>query len=473
MNNKAITFLKNFSYTLSSNLISIIISTMVILIVPKLIGVESYGYWQLYIFYSSYVGFLHFGWNDGIYLRYGGREYQKLNKILFFSQFWSLVFFQIIIGVIIYSLSTVFNDDSNKLVIIKMTVLCMLLVNVRLMLIYLLQCTNRIKEYANIVLMEKVLYCFFILLFLLVGVRYYQFLIVADLLGKFLSLFYAAYCCREIVFNGFSTVSFSLKETIENIAVGIKLMFANIASMLTIGIVRFGIERGWDVGTFGKVSLTLSISNLLMLFINAVGIIMFPILKRTNLEKLPQIYLTMKTILMVLLLGLLVMYYPLKVILIAWLPQYADSLKFMALLFPMCVYEGKMALLINTYLKTLRKEKLILFINLISVFLSIIFTFLFTILLKNLSLAIVTIVVLLAIRCILAEVLLSKILKISVKKDVVFEIAMVLIFILTGWLVTSWIGTVLYLVAYGIFVIINRIDIKSSFSHIKILLKNG
>ena len=29
----------------------------------------------------------------------------------------------------------------------------------------------------------------------------------------------------------------------------------------------------------------------------------------------------------------------------------------MALLFPMGVYEGKMALLINTYLKTLRKEK--------------------------------------------------------------------------------------------------------------------
>ncbi|MDF2037693.1 hypothetical protein P2R12_12090 [Cytobacillus oceanisediminis] len=473
MNNKAITFLKNFSYTLSSNLISIIISTMVILIVPKLIGVESYGYWQLYIFYSSYVGFLHFGWNDGIYLRYGGREYQKLNKTLFFSQFWTLVFFQIIIGVIIFSFSAVFNDDSNKLVIIKMTVLCMLLVNVRLMLIYLLQCTNRIKEYANIVLMEKVLYCIFILLFLSAGVRLYQFLIVADLIGKFLSLVYAAYCCREIVFNGFSTFYFSLKETVENIAVGIKLMFANIASMLTIGIVRFGIERGWDVGTFGKVSLTLSISNLLMLFINAVGIIMFPILKRTNLEKLPQIYLTMKTILMLPLLGLLVMYYPLKIILIAWLPQYADSLKFMALLFPMCVYEGKMALLINTYLKTLRKEKLILFINLISVFLSIIFTFMFTILLKNLSLAIVTIVVLLAIRCILAEVLLSKILKISVKKDVVFEIAMVLIFILTGWLFTSWIGTVLYLVAYVIFVIINRIDIKSSFSHIKILLKNG
>ena len=72
MNNKALDFIKNFSYTLSSNLLSLVISTLVVLIIPKLIGVEEYGYWQLYIFYTSYIGFLHFGWNDGIYLRYGG-----------------------------------------------------------------------------------------------------------------------------------------------------------------------------------------------------------------------------------------------------------------------------------------------------------------------------------------------------------------------------------------------------------------
>ena len=78
MNSKAIEFIKNMSYSISSNLVSLIISTIVILIIPKIIGVEEYGYWQLYLFYTSYIGFLHFGWNDGIYLRYGGKEYKKL-----------------------------------------------------------------------------------------------------------------------------------------------------------------------------------------------------------------------------------------------------------------------------------------------------------------------------------------------------------------------------------------------------------
>lgn len=471
MNNKAMIFIKNFSYSLSSNLISLIISTIVILIVPKLIGVEDYGYWQLYLFYSSYVGFLHFGWNDGIYLRYGGKDYKELNKNLFFSQFWMLVTFQILIGAIIIWVSNSFITDDNKLFILKMTVFCMLIVNVRFMLIYLLQATNRIKEYAMITMMEKLLYCCLILLFLFVGVREYKLLIIADIGGKLIALMYSAYCCRDIVLNKISAFYFNIRETIVNVSVGIKLMFANIASMFIIGIVRFGIERTWDVSTFGKVSLTLSISNLMMIFINAVGIVMFPVLRRTNVVKLPVIYTTMRTFLMVPLLVLLMTYYPLKVILSAWLPQYADSLIYMALLFPMCVYEGKMALLINTYLKTLRKEKLMLTINLVSVMLSVIFTLLFTVAFKNLSLSILSIVILLALRSAIAEVLLSKILNVPVYKDLLLEMTVTVTFILTAWFMHSWFGVVIYLTAYGLYLLIKRKDINATIINIKELIR--
>lgn len=471
MNNKAITFMKNFSYSVSSNLISMLISTTVILIVPKLIGVEGYGYWQLYLFYSSYVGFLHFGWNDGVYLRYGGKEYKELNKELFFSQFWMLVIFQVLIGLIIIGVSTALFKDVNKVFIMKMTALVMLIVNVRLLIIYILQTTNRIKEYAFITMMERILYFCLIVLFLFVGVRQYKLLILADILGKFVSLIYSIYFCRDIVFKKISLFYFNFRESFQNVNAGIKLMFANIASMLIIGIVRMGIERSWNVATFGKVSLTFSISNLMMLFINAVGIIMFPVLRRTSPEKLPKIYKDMRTFLNVFLLGMLVTYYPLKVVLSAWLPKYEESLIYMALLFPMSVYEGKMALLINTYLKTLRKEKLILFINLITVVLSMILTVLFTTLFRNLSLALVSIVVLLAFRSTLAEVFLSKILGISVYKNLLLEIFPILIFILTGWFVTSWIGAIIYFATFCIYLFIKKRDLITTFANVKQLVK--
>lgn len=471
MKSKAVNFIKNFSYTLISNLISLFVSTLMILIVPKLIGVEEYGYWQLYLFYSVYVGFLHFGWDDGIYLRSGGKEYKELDKGLFFSQFYMLVILQLILAVIMFGSSTIFIFDTNRIFIFRMTSICMAIVNVRYMLVYILQGTNRIKEYAKITMMDRMLYCFLIIILLIVGVRKYKLMIVADLIGKFISLLYATYCCRDIVYRRISTFYFSFKETIENINVGMKLMFSGIASMLIIGVVRFGIERSWDVKTFGKVSLTLSISNLMMLLINAVGIIMFPILRRTDEKNLPNIYITMRDFLMVIMLGVLIVYYPIKVVLSIWLPKYSDSLMYMALVFPICVFEGKMALLINTYLKTLRKEKLMLKINLITLAISVMLTFVTTILLKNLDLAITAIVMLLAFRCALAEVFLFKILKISLYKDIALELTMTLIFILTGWFINSWLAVFLYSVTYIMYLAIKRKDIASTIKNVKLLMK--
>jgi O-antigen/teichoic acid export membrane protein len=472
MNNKAHAFIKNFSYTFASNLISLLVSTLVVIIIPKLVGVEEYGYWQLYLFYASYVGFLQFGWNDGIYLRYGGKEYNELDKGLFFSQFWMLTISQIIIAIIIIVLANIFLNKTDMQFILTMVALCLIVTGIRTMSLLILQATNRIKEYAQITILDRAIYCCLMMFFIAANVREYKILVVADLIGRFISLLYAMYSCRDMFFRKVSTFYFSFREALVNINVGIKLMFSNISSMLIIGVVRFGIERSWDVSTFGKVSLTLSISNLMMLFINSVGIILFPILRRTDKKNLPSIYLTMRDFLMVALLGMLIAYYPLKVVLSAWLPKYADSMIYMALVFPMCVFEGKMALLINTYLKTLRKEKLMLKINLIALFLSIIITFGTVVSLKNLTLAIASIVFLLAFRCTLAELFLSKILKIRLYKDMGFELMMTSIFILTGWFVNSWLAVLLYGMAYSMYLIIKRKDINGTIKNIKLLMKS-
>jgi hypothetical protein len=96
-------------------------TALVILIVPKLIGIQEYGYWQLYLFYSFYVGFLHFGWNDGIYLRYGGKEYLELDKKLFFSQFWMQALFQSIILLIMNFYFQIFVENTDRMFVLKMT----------------------------------------------------------------------------------------------------------------------------------------------------------------------------------------------------------------------------------------------------------------------------------------------------------------------------------------------------------------
>lgn len=470
MNNKVLNFLKNFSYTFSSNLITLVVSTLVTLIVPKLIGVEDYGFWQLYMFYSTYVGFFHFGWNDGIYLRYGGEKYESLDKPKFFSQFIQLSVMQLVFAAVVILSAGFFTDGPDRIFILQMIALDMVILNVRFMFLFTLQATNRIKKYASIMVTDRVLFIVTVLLLLAFGSRDYHLMIVADLLSKVVSLIYGMYVCKEFVFRRLTNFTLDLKETWENINVGIKLLMANLASKLIIGIVRFGIERQWDVETFGRVSLTLSISHFMMVFITGIGVVVYPILRRTSMEKLPNIYDIMRNFLMIVSLSFLIFYYPAKELLAIWLPEYADSLLYMALLFPMVVYEGRITLLINTYLKALRYEKKMLHLNAITVFLSAIFTVFTTVIWHNLNLAVLTILLGQMVRAIIAEIFLSKKLNINLTKDFILEIALTTIFILSGWYIDSWWTVAIYGLSYLIYLFFKRADVKRTYIGMKELV---
>ncbi|MBS4178126.1 lipopolysaccharide biosynthesis protein [Lederbergia citrea] len=459
MNNNFKKFIENISYTFVVNLLSVIISTVLIIIVPKFISVENYGYWQLYIFYTYIISFMSLGLSDGAYLRFGGHEYKDLNKPIFASQYWFLVVVNVFINfsfAFIYGLN---STDPNKSMVVFLTCIAGVLIAPRSLLSFILQTTNRINEYSIAYILERAIYFTFVILFLMVGIKDFAFLIYSDILGKICSVIYTCYICKDLVFRKFASFRASFKEIWLNISVGSKLLFANFASMLIIGIVRLFIENKWSVEIFGKVSLTLSISNMLMLFINAIGLVLFPSLRRTSENKLPTIYNMMRTLIMVPLLGLLILYFPAKVILSSWLPQYAESFIYMALLFPMCIFESKMLMLINTYLKTLRKEKMMLFINLLTLFISIVLTYINVIILSNLNLTILSITLFLAFRCIIAELYLSKILNIKVKKDIILEVCMTIIFISVSWSLRHSVALIIYFAAYTAYLSIKKNDI--------------
>ncbi|KAB2494536.1 oligosaccharide flippase family protein [Priestia endophytica] len=469
MNNKILSIIRNLSYTFISNFLSLFISTLVVLILPKIIGVEDYGYWQLYLFYISYVGFLHFGWSDGVYLRYGGKEYKDLNKSLLGSQFYMLCIMQLLIAIVLIIISYSSTGDSNKSFILRMIAVCIVIVNTRSILLFVLQGTNRIKEFAKVTILEQVSYFIILMLFLMVGMENFGILIAADLMGKLLSLVTAIYYCKDIVILRFSHLKVNFKEAIKNISVGIRVMFAYIASLLVVGVARFGIERTWDIVTFGKISLILSISRMLMVFINAIGIVLFPILKRVNQQNLSIIYVNIRDLLMILLLGILIIFYPLKEVLSTWLPSYKESFLYLSILFPMIVFEGKMALLINTYLKTLRKETLMLKINLLALLVSVILTSITTVILKNLDLTVLSILIVLCVRSIVSEIVIANILKINVYKDLFLELLLTTIFMLTGWLMNSWKIVLIYSVAYILYLFLKKEDIRNTIHSMKAL----
>lgn len=460
---------KNISYTMTSNLMTLVISTVLVLVVPKFIGIEEYGYWQLYVFYSNYVGVLTFGWADGVYLRYGGRDYEDLNKDLFHSQFIMLLIAQIIIFLIIIQ-SAFFISNANKAFVFKSIAIYLILFNMKTFVQYILQDTSRIREYSIVNSIGKVFYFLFVIIALFFKVTDFRILIAADLVGSSISLVISMLYVRDIIFRRFSKFYWSFKETWANLSSGINLMIANLAGMLVVGIVRYGIEWRWGVKVFGKVSLVLSISNFLITFVSAVSLVLYPTLRKIGIKKAKEIFKSISSVLMLLLLGALFIFYPLDYLLPKWLPKYNSSLSYLAVLFPIFIYQGKFDLLINTYMKTLRFEKVLLRINIATVTFSIFVTIIDTLVIQNVAIAMFSIIVILFFQCFLGEIYIAKKMKVKVAKSLFQETLIILIFIGSGVFFSNLISFFLFLVTMILYALSNKIDI---FTAIKLISSNS
>lgn len=201
MNNKAKNLFRNLRYTISANLSILIISVVLNLFVPRILGIKEYSYWQLYVFYSSYVGFLHFGWLDGIYLKIGGEEYDNLDKVSLNVQFWYLFVSQIFIafGIVLYVLLR--HDSGEKSLILLCTAVVTIITNLRMFILYIFQSTNRIKEYANLSRFDRYIYIVFIFIYLFLGGRSFVVLAVSDIFSRLIVTLWGIYQINDIVFN--------------------------------------------------------------------------------------------------------------------------------------------------------------------------------------------------------------------------------------------------------------------------------
>lgn len=460
--------LKNISYSFTANIISMLISVISVTFLPKFMSVEDYGAWQLYLFYIAYLGFFHFGWLDGICLRYGGCYFEKLDKVKFTSQFLLLFFVELIICVIAIIFINLFITDYYTKQVLTFVSYVLVAVILFTFVTFILQITNKIKEYAYLTLFGRILFFISLMIYFNINNREYAELIYLDIISKVLALFYSIYLIRGILVFKIDNLNNIFKETWENISAGSKLLFANIAGMLILGIIRFGISQQWDVATFGKLSLTLNCSNFFMVFINALSIVFFPILKRINEEKIKNLYIKIRSGLTSILLGCLLIYYPLNSILSWWLPKYQDSLIYMAILLPICLFESKVSLLTNTYLKALRKEKTMMKINLGVVIISFVLTYISTVLLHDLNIAVISILVLFAIKSICSEIVVEKVLKIQIKRDILQEIILVILFVSINFsALDALVKFIIYTTSFILYLYINRKRIINSFKGLK------
>ncbi len=455
-------FIKDFFLVFTSNGIGLILSFVMNIILPVVFkdSVAAYGYVQLYLLYVSYYYIFDFGLCNGVYLIEGGKEYHELNRSLYSGQFIVLAVSQALVGIVISVLSALFVADVNKQFVLFIVAANIVIMQLKTLLMAIFQATNRIKEYSVTIITCKLLNALVILFVLLVGIREYKLLIVLLTIGEVASGLYAGINCKELILYRPGPLQLIWHEIKENIRAGISILVSGVSAMLMLGFTRLAIEEHWGIETFAKVSLTIGLSNMFMLFINAVSVVLYPQLKRTNDEKYISLYDQIRSILMIFLIAAILLYYPIRLLLEYILPEYHEGLIYMAILLPICLYSSKMALLLQTYMNVLRLERKLMTVNLIALFVAVATTILSVFIFKSLTLSVFSILLSQAFRTIYAEIVLSKHIHIRVLKDIIYELAITLVFVSANWLIGGWPGMLIYFIAFAAYAMLKHNVIK-------------
>ncbi|MFQ7119819.1 MAG: lipopolysaccharide biosynthesis protein [Intestinibacter sp.] len=441
MNTKKI--FKKIGISVIAQLISLSVSFIMNLIIPKFISEYSYSYWQTYLLYVNYVGVLHFGLLDGIVLRYSKYEYDQLDKKVLRSQYKCLFLINLCFSVIFatYALAISKKVTSEIITLVGIGIITKNSFNYTS---YIFQMTNRISNYAKLVIIQRLMYGMISLIAISINCDNFIIFCLADLLGDVSGWVYGTIYNKELYIGKICSYKKLFSELKINIEAGIKLMIATWSSIMLVGLARIIIQVNWNELIFGEISFSFSLSNLFLVFVSAVSIVLFPSLKRTDKEKLPKLYFDLRNIVNPFLFLIMIFYFPGCWLLNKWLPNYSTSLLYLGLLLPMIIFSSKTGLLTDNYLKAYRKEKQMLLINVFVVGVASLGFSICAFILNNIELLLIWVVISMMLKSIISEMVVTHIIHINIKKEFLYEVIMTIGFIIITKCFTLFWGFVLY-----------------------------
>lgn len=354
----------NMAAAFTAQGISFLASIAMSLLVPKVLGVETYGYWQLFVFYASYSGFFMLGLNDGIYLIEGGNTRGEIDKRVVNSQFRFGMAFQLVVAIAIAIIAVIGASEAQRSFVLLAFALYTVLYNLSGFLGYIFQAMNETRIFSYSTMIERLVFLAAILVMFFMRVLDFEPYVYAFLLSKACSLAYCILHSRDFLAAGSSGVLESARLSLASIKVGFALMVSNVASMLILGVARALVDNAWGIEAFGQVSFWLSMVNFFITFVSQASMVLFPALRQGTNEERKAFYRGIRDAMEIAFPVVYLLYFPLAWVLSLWLPQYADSMRFLAILLPVCVFDTKMDLCCTTYFKVLREERTLLKVNL-------------------------------------------------------------------------------------------------------------
>ena len=453
--------LSNLKIAFFAQAISLLVSFVSSLLLPKVLSVEEYGYWQLFIFYTSYIGVLYFGICDGVYLINGGKRRDEIDKPAVKAQFLigTLIQFVAAASLIIYATSlNIPQERSNALLL---TAVMILFANTTGYWGLVFQAINETKLYSISVLINRIVFFVPLVIMLWLGIKAFEAYGIVYAGAQIVSCGVVLFWARDFISARCIGRVGAILLVFESAKVGFSLLVSNFSSMIILGVLRIVCDVVWGIGAFGELSFTLTLANFFLAFVSQVGMVLFPSLRLAGRQNWRKQYNSISFASSIVLPLVCICYFPLIVSVPLWLPQYGPCLRYLIYLLPICVFSSVMSLLGTTFCKVTRQEKALLIINIFSAFLSFVGSITGAMVFASIdSMLFFTLLVMVG-RCLASEFLFSNLINSDGLKPLFFLILFSAVFIISVHMMNTLMAFFVCLGAYLYWIWLNKKEARS------------
>ena len=248
-----------------ANAINVLFSLATNFLLPKFLSVESYAGIKEFQLYVSYVGLFHFGFVDGIYLKYGGKTLGKTVDKSFATDLSTMTVFQLIISCVTLFVAVILKDK-----ILVFFALSILPQNMGNYFKFLYQATGEFTLYGKAKNLTTIS-TFALNMFLLFVVKTDD--IVWYVLG-YVVLYFGVWIVLEVYFRAKHTIEkgnlFLMNVLLDNVKSGFLLTLGNLSSIFLTSMDRWFVKGLMDTLAFAQYSFAVSVENFLNLAITPV-----------------------------------------------------------------------------------------------------------------------------------------------------------------------------------------------------------
>lgn len=367
--------ISNILNVVSSNVIGFGSSFIVGFVLPLYLSVSEFGLYKEYMLYLSFVYLFNFGYNDGVFIKYGGQDFKTIDKKAIVSEHSFVLIFQLIMFILMLIVSLVMNHT-----ILLLFSVATLFTTVMTYHRNLLQAVGEFKLYARSNIIQTIINILTIVaVILFTSNESYIYFVIMNIITTILSYAYLEYHYYKIFGNHFS---FKIRDNIKLFKVGIFILIANMSMAFIGNVGSWFVNLFFTIESFAQYSFSNSLLNTILLIVNSVGMVFYSVIARTDnqvtLNYLKRILLIIGTI------GGSI-YFVFSIIITTFMDKYIPSLGILAITFLTVPYIIIIRIVIANLYKSKRSEKLYFKVMVLLVALSIIIVTLFYFITKTME----------------------------------------------------------------------------------------